>query len=501
MLAQNGLEYDGSDWEAWNGDDIGTGTYRSALDACVKGKGDLAAIEKERAEAKGGSWLGRGALDLIAGTTQNLAVYVRRKLQEPTNCITCLVVVYSAIKMEDIAIEGFNIIAWPCLIFVMALFGIWVLLKLVPVVGGMTSAQSMGGWQPLLGGFCCFVLVLVFLGVYVAKGGNDKDRVDNSFADYMFKNIVAPGLSIGAGMGTAITDHIIASGSPDLKRWMDNPDPNCQHSGCPTYREQVIEGSYQTLASYKLVDPNTLAKIKAGTNGIGGMTRNLLGLTAVINFVGAMGMSRAAGYLGDAQKSRGAFSGAFSALIGILLLMAFVTFMLYGVLRLVDPLIRLMTILALSPVLAISFVFPSTRQVATTGMRGFLYAVAYLAVCGVVYSIVVQFLMVSFVSDISGAGTQTVAEFLNDLAEGTDALLPSGKLDVVKPLLTFLIVSIGIAVLAYVPQLAGLLSGYSGAGGIGDEIRNTLQGLGRTGISVGVHGAMAAGGRIIRTLT
>ena len=397
-----------------------------------------------------------------------------RVLEKPENCFSCVVLLFVVGSVHAVGEAGFGVLAGVVAVIGVPVFLIWLSVKLgrhllapVPAQGGV---EGGGAWPEILAGLSRFLVAATLVGASAA--GSDRDRI----YQWMVSRVVTPAVSVGMGVGGEVAAGVLAEGGPERSAF--------------GYAAQRWQELYRS-ARARLPDG---VRAAVGPDGPASeMGAEVMKLASALHLVGSLGMARGVGYMVDAGQGSSRSHALVAVFAGALMLLMFGIFMVFLAVRLVDPLLRLAVVLAVSPLLVLAWVFPATQVAAWTGLRTLVHAIAFFVVAGVLYGVALQMVVLSIVGP-EGFGPGGLERFLQDLHTGRDSVGPFGQVNVVRPAVTLVMAMVALGLAGQVSQIASMFAGLQPQGGVAESVERSGQSFGMGAVALGWHGMIAAGG-------
>ena len=477
-------------------------------------------------------------LDALLAPAQSLYY----SLSDPTACIVCDVLSTVLGVIRPIGAVGFDLLLIPSLVFL----GLGLMFTVVTGAGKilLSPVQSSRPWSDLAVSGIRFVVALLLLGGASAlspssfsTGSTSSSGVSsqcNSF-DVLYGRLVEPLMGTGIALGMVLLDHVTVgsfTGSAGLSSAGEGPFL----AGARDHARRVVaRGNRSTFSGRCVVAPSssTLGGPLLGFD-------NLLVYASSLQLLGSLGMAQGIGFLRDAQVVAEGGSRWIAFIAGVLILLLFAVFIIVAGIRLLDPLLRVTIVVAISPLLIVAWVFGPTRNAARVGLRVFAYAFFFFVVAGAIYGIAFTLILTSARSanEISPAllgkcvghnayvnlprppdpevrhlgycychpdAFETYDGLANCvLHNGGSLVLPPDAgtdstrafVDITKVLITLISLLLAQSLIALVTSIAGSLSDYTASDNIAQGAESQMRGLATSA----VHTSAYAGASVIRTV-
>ena len=451
----------------------GAGTEESARRRCGACAGLVAAERqdgmRECLSNEDAAW----GTAFVARQVASVAKTLWLELSDPSRCFSCVVLLFVVGSVHAVGSAGFDALSGVAVVLGPVLWLLWLSVKLGRHLLGVTPDKGRSAWAEIGPGAARLAVASVLL-MMSAGGGR-------GVYDWMVGNIVGPGLQVAMEVGAGVSRGVLAAAG-SAGDVMDYA------------RSRVTEMQSASVARL----PGTVRDAVSGGGEAEGIADGVMSLAAALHTTGSMGLARAVGYLADAGQGCNTLGAVVSFLVGALLFLIFGMFLVVMGVRLIDPLLRLAVVLAVSPLLVVAWLFPATQQAAWVGLRTVLYALAFFLLAGIVYAMALQMVMISIVGP--GDLAQGVEAFLADLTVGRDAVAAGCNLDIVKPVVTALMALVAMALAGQVSQIAGMFSSLNAQGGVSEAVEQRTMGFGMSAGGLAVQtAAMSAGffGRMV----
>ncbi len=393
-------------------------------------------------------------------------------LGDPENCFSCVVLLFVVGSVHAVGEAGFSVLVGVAVVIGPLVFLIWLTVKLGRHLVGTTAAQGGaeggGAWPEIIGGSVRFGIAALFLGV--GLGGSDV------VYQWMVERVVTPAVSVGMGVGSEVAAGVLSFGGSERSAL-----------GYASRRWEEMRDAAQARL------PDAVAEAVGPGGPAEEMGIEVMKLASALHLVGSLGMARGVGYMVDAGQGSSKTETLVAVVSGGLMLLMFGVFMVFLAVRLVDPLLRLAVVLAVSPLLVMAWVFPATQVAAWTGLRSFLHGIAFFIVAGVLYGVALQLVVLAMVGP-EGFGPGGLDRFLEDLTSVEDSIDADGHVDVVKPAVTLVMALVSLGLAGQVGQIASMFAGLQPQGSVSENVERSAQSFGMGAVGMMWHGAVAAGG-------
>ena len=463
------------------------------------------------------------------------ALYV--KLADPQSCIVCLLLLTVLDIVRPIGAIAFDLLLIPTLVLLSLGFMFALLVGAGKVL--LSPVQSARPWTDLAASSVRFVIAIVLLGGAAVlttaslSGTSSTSSTCNSF-DVFFARLIEPFMGTSISLGMVMLDHVT------------------QHAfGATTApRSPFLIEATDMATKYRALRPKpstTRCRPAAPppTAGLAGFD-NLLVYASGLQLLGSLGMAQGIGFLRDAQVVSEGGARWIAFIAGVLLLLLFAVFIVVAGIRLLDPLLRVLLIVALSPLLVAAWVFGPTRSAARVGLRAFAYAFFFFVVAGVIYGIAFSLLLASAAASgrvhediirckcstgsnvyaklpafpkydsnrphycycapeafhsfhglrrcVLFSGGSLVVGHPDDVCNDDDPARP--YIDLTQILITIISLLLAQSLIALVTSIAGSLSDYSAGDNIAQGAESQMRGLATSA----VHTSAYAGATVLRTM-
>lgn len=454
----------------------GVGTEQSAQRRCSACAGLVAAERQDGMEECLGNEDAAWGIAGIARRVSSVAKLLWLELSEPGRCFSCVVLLFVVGSVHAVGAAGFDALSAVAVALGPVLWLLWLSVKLGRHLVGVVPEKGKSAWAEIGPGAARMAVAAVLL-MMSAGGGR-------GVYDWMVENLVGPGLQVAMEAGAGVSRSVLAAAG---------------NSGDVVAYAQGRVREMQSASVARL--PGMVRDAVSAGGEAAGIADGVMSLAAALHTTGSMGLARAVGYLADAGQGCNTLGAVVSFLGGLLLFLIFGMFLVVMGVRLIDPLLRLAVVLAVSPLLVVAWLFPATQSAAWVGLRTLLYAMAFFLLAGIVYAMALQMVMISIVGP--GDLSQGVEAFLADLTVGRDAVQQNCDLDMVKPVVTALMAMVAMALAGQVSQIAGMFSSLNAQGGVAEAVEQRSMGFGMgagamawqtAAMSAGFFGRMVGGG-------
>ena len=292
------------------------------------------------------------------------------QLVRPEACFMCTLVTGVVRFIHIAGGAAFSVITAPVLIVMVAAF---LLYQTITISRHFVSSGRIP-WATTIAPFIWFTVAVLLMGA-IHHGA-----ASGIFAD-LFHGLLAPFLTLSLSAGQIVLDSMALSFSAAH-------DPSSTFSAFTLARD-ILADDHMRLSqdSFGSVPPNS-----SQYDMLSGLTRALMS----IHMICILGMSRGLLYLTN-LTGLASLMGWLSIAVGALLFTAFLVFFLIAQARVIDPLVRLAVVLSFAPIIIATLPFPGLR--ATTlrpVLRAVGYCGAYFLLLGIIYALVIYFMLQSF---------------------------------------------------------------------------------------------------------
>ena len=292
------------------------------------------------------------------------------QLVRPEACFMCTLVLGVVRFIHIAGSAAFSVITAPVLIVMVAAF----LLNQTFTISRHFLSAGRIPWATTIAPFIWFTVALLLMGAL------HQGAATGIFAD-LFHGLLAPFLTLSLSAGQIVLDSMALS-------FVTAQDPSSTFSGFTVSRDILADDHMRlSQSNFGAVDPSS-----SQYEMLSGLTRALMS----IHMICILGMSRGLLYLTN-LTGLVSLTGWLSVVIGVVLFVAFLVFFLVAQARVIDPLVRLAVVLSFSPLILATLPFPGLR--ATTlrpVLRALGYCGAYFLLLGIIYGLVVYFMLQSF---------------------------------------------------------------------------------------------------------
>ena len=458
-------------------------------------------------------------------------------LAQPESCVVCLLLLTVLDIVRPIGAIAFDLLLVPTLVLLSLGFMFALLVGAGKIL--LSPVQSARPWTDLAVSSVRFVIAIMVLGgaalltASTLSGTSAASSRCNSF-DVFFARLIEPFMGTSVSLGMVMLDHVTLQAF--------RSDTSTAHSPF------LAEARYMA-ERYRANHPRpSTTRCRPGappsSTTLAGFD-NLLVYASGLQLLGSLGMAQGIGFLRDAQVVSEGGGRWIAFIAGILLLLLFAVFIIVAGIRLLDPLLRVLLIVALSPLLVAAWVFAPTRSAARVGLRAFAYAFFFFIVAGVIYGIAFSLILASAATS-SGVHEDIIAckckganaydqlpdfpkydskrlhycycapEAFKSFHDLRRCVLFSGgslvvghpadvcgsptvarqHIDMTKILITIISLLLAQSLIALVTSIAGSLSDYSAGDNIAQGAESQMRGLATSA----VHTSAYAGATVLRTM-
>ena len=391
-------------------------------------------------------------------------------ISQPERCFTCQVV-YSMIGvLFEIGSLAFSVLLEPVLLVLGVGFTLWIVYQAIRVMLPGSSEEGPRDWRPIVLGGSRYVVALVLLGAVTFAGNGAR------VYEQLLGGVMTPVLSTSVGVGVALMREVSRKIGPsgDASRLLFVQ----AETDAMVFLAEGLAGK---------PDPHPVHLP---------LYKGVMTLTAGVYLVGKVGFLRALGYIADTVAATNTLEKLLGFVIGVLLVFQFMMFLVTTGLRLLDPILRLTLVFAVSPLLIAAWVFPVFRQASVTGLRTVLFSVFYFVIAGVVFAIALQLIF----EGLTLGAVHSYDELVANIRNSSDSLEPDGSVNLFKALVTFVVVMVAQALISRIGVIAGQLADYQADAGVATEVETQVRGLAMRGTMISFYTATTVGGAFLKKL-
>ena len=407
-----------------------SGVFEDTLDAVL------------RPVLEGMHWIGSGVL---------------ASFEDEDACFVCRLLWMFVRTVYGVGQAGFGLLAGPMLGLLGIAFAGWLVIQAARMALAVRREEATGGWPAMARGGVRYVIGLVLLGGLSGAGS------PTAVFDGVVQSLVGPVLGMSVAGGAAMIGEVGGSGVLEEAR---------RRGGAIVAEleaELPVDGPLRPLAT------------------------GMMDLAMACHMVGGVGLAKAASFFGSEIGFADVMTALLAAVLGLLLGFMFVMFLITSGLRLLDPVVRVVIVLALSPVLVAAWVFPSTRNAAVVGLRVLAHAAVFFLACGVLFGLALE-LVLQAVGQTSGLSYAEIVEGVRAGRIGATTL--NNELDFFGVVVVFITLLLAEAVMRLPGEVAGQLTDYRIQEGVGEQVEGNVRNMGERLFGLGLHGALSLGGRV-----
>ena len=422
----------------------------------------LAGEESPTKEGDGDSYF--GSLIAAIGTPGELLLKaLLEKLSHPQSCFPCIVLHSVSNVLSGISETAYSLISVPIGIVLPVCVAVWIAVRAARYFAALSASMERTArpWKDMLESGGLFLVAAIATGLLAT---------DNSYS--VLSSIVYQLVLLGASGASAVSDifHDILS----VTHATTVSIPGIPATTIIVPANPAEEG--QVYADYLMPsvssDPADL------------VLYYVLVLAGAMHHISAQGIGLAATYWACMHSVPNNVPHQLLLLaIGGILLLLFIVLLVSSALRLLDPLLRVFFVLALSPLLFAFLPFRTTRSLFVAGARAPLYAAVFYLITGIIFTIMFVLLAQYLGADLKWPD------------KSSDQFSPmcrqSGVVDIYHTLQVFLSVLVAQALVQQAGQIAGQLTDYRLQGGVGEQVGQQAMSLGRSTAMMGAYMVMA----------
>ena len=329
-------------------------------------------------------------LALLLDTLLMPATALHTSLAQPDACIVCSLLLTLLDIVRPVGAVAFDLLLVPTLVLLGVGFMFSILIGAGKIL--LSPVQSSRPWSDLAVSGLRFVIAILLLGGAATltpaslSGATPPSSNCNSF-DVLYGRLVEPFLGTSISLGMVLLDRVTLGSFTSAVPGSSGASPFLSQA---RKHAELYRGSAPTPATSArcAVAPASGAAASPALD-------NLLVYASGLQLLGSLGMAQGIGFLRDAQVVSKGGARWIAFIAGVLVLLLFAVFIVVAGVRLLDPLLRVLLVLALSPLLIAAWVFAPTRSAARVGLRAFAYAFFFFVVAGAIYGVAFSLILAS----------------------------------------------------------------------------------------------------------
>lgn len=329
-----------------------------------------------------------GTIMRVISFALNPAVSLYAALSQPGACVVCSLLATVLKAVKPIGSAAFEMLVIPSAVLLAVGFSIALVVGAGKVL--LSPSNSARAWSEIALTTVRFLIALMILGGAATLTTSSATSPTTGAAagasspfDVFYTRLISPMLGTSISLGMVLLDSVTVGSLAGAH------SPSASGPGGPLLEQARSDAnrflSDQCTAAFKPgYDPNapgacTLQKPEG--------VYALMIYASSLHLIAKLGMAQGIGFIRDAANVDGGGARWIALIAGVIVLMLFAVFMIVAGLRLLDPLIRIVVVLALAPLLVSAWVFAPTRNAAKVGLRVFVYAFFFFIIAGLVYGI------------------------------------------------------------------------------------------------------------------